>query len=104
MKDCLIAGTTDREWAAEDELMSAIRRAIRYARVWRPKTAREIRLMWRCKPVDRIVRWIGAPGRRRAGSVRNISAERASVPSQAPADNVVSLTWAQTYGRPAEQG
>jgi hypothetical protein len=79
--------------------MAAIRRAVRYARVWQPRRAREARLMWRRRPVGRI----GAPSRGCAGSVHAIPAEPASVPPLAPTSNVIMLTWAQTFGRPARR-
>jgi hypothetical protein len=69
----------------------------------RPKTARKARVRWRRRPVDRVVRWIGASCRRRAGSAQDTLAEPASVPSQALAGIVITLTWAQTYGRPTRQ-
>jgi hypothetical protein len=64
----------------------------------RPKRAREARVMWR-QPADRIVRWIGAPGRKLAGAAQDNPAEPAAVLSQVQAGNVVVLTWAQTFGR-----
>jgi hypothetical protein len=69
----------------------------------RPKTAREARLMWRRRPEDRVVRWIGASGRRRLGSAQDVLAEPAAVSSQAPASNIVILTWAQTFGRATQR-
>jgi hypothetical protein len=70
---------------------------------YRPEAAREARMMWRRRPVARIVRWIGASSRKPASSARTIQAELASVPSQAPIGNVVALTWAQTFGRARRQ-
>ena len=83
--------------------MAAVGCAVRYARVWRPKTAREARLMWRRPPTNRGIRWIGASDRKRAGSAQGIPAEPASVLSGGPASNVITLTWAQTYGRPTRR-
>lgn len=83
--------------------MAVVGRAVRDNKPWRPKTAREARVIWRRRPVYRVVRWIGASSQRRAGSVQAIPAEPASVPPQAPAGNVNMLTWAQTYGRPTQR-
>jgi len=53
--------------------------------------------------VDLVVRWIGVSCRRRAGSAQKLFAEPASVLLQAPAGNVVIMTWAQTYGWPTRR-
>jgi hypothetical protein len=93
-----------RTWivgGVEGELMATVKRAGDALCTCRPKTAREARVMWRRRPTDRIVRWIGASGQRRAGSAQTIPAEPAAVLPQVPAGNVVTLTWAQTFGRPA---
>jgi hypothetical protein len=69
-----------------------------------PRAARQARVRWRRRPVDRIVRWIGASGRKRLGSAQDVLAEPAAVSSQAPASNIVILTWAQTFGRAPQRG
>ena len=66
---------------------------------YRPDATLEARMIWGRRPVARIVRWIGASSRKPASSAQTIQAELASVPSHAPAGNVVALTWAQTFGR-----
>ncbi len=83
------------------KLMTSARRAGKYARARAAKTAREVQLIWRRRPKDRIIRWIGTSSRKLASSAQANPAEPAAVLSQVQAGNVVVLTWAQTYGRPA---
>ena len=78
------------------ERMGPTRRAWNDSRAWRPQSARDARLTWRCPPADRVVRWIEVAGRKRAGSVQETPAEPASPPSEDLINNVVALTWAQT--------
>lgn len=72
-------------------------------RGYRPRTARESRLARRPQPGTRIVRWIGAAGRRRGRATLDPAAS--PTPTQeALTANVITLTWAQTFGQPAGPG
>ena len=48
-------------------------------------------------PAERIKRWIGASGRKRVRDAAQAGGAIASPPCE-----VITLTWAQTFGRPAK--
>ncbi len=78
--------------------MAMAKRASEAPGTRRSSTAREARVRWR-RTAKRVVRWIRASSRRQTGSAQEIQAKPASVPAQVQGGNVVTLTWAQTFGR-----
>jgi hypothetical protein len=57
-------------------------------------------MQWRRQPAERIVRWIGASNRKQAAAAQSLAADPASAAPEDPPDNVIALTWEQTFGRP----